>query len=231
MSPEATPPGSSKTVTVYRRLRGDVLAGRLAPGDRLRIAELALALGVNAAAIREALQRLASEKLAVWRDQRGFIVAPLSLQDLHDLTETRIGVEVLALRMAIRRGDAAWEGAVLAAAHHLRRTGAEGGPPADVAEAWARRHARFHTALVSGCGNARLLQLHAELYEQSERYRALSLRVGVRGDREVAQEHQDLVDAALDRDEALAAELIAAHLQRTTDTIAAAAERGLIPLA
>ena len=212
----------SQTSLAYARLRQDVLSGRYAPGEKLKIVELAAVLEVSPGAVREALSRLVPEQLVVSRDQKGFVVAPLSVEDLEDLTELRCEVEAIALRRSVVRGDTGWEASVLAAAHRLRCMSMSS-PASDrvIAPGWAARHAEFHTALVSACGSRRLLALHAQLYQQSERYRALSLHA--EAERDIGAEHQSLVDAALDRDTELLVELTLGHIRRTTALIVAAA--------
>ena len=86
---------------------------------------------------------------------------------------------------------------------------------------WVERHAAFHAALVSACGGRRLLDLHAQLYQQSERYRGLSIYSEVT--RDIEAEHQSLVDAALDRDADRLTGLASAHLKQTTALIMSAA--------
>ena len=121
-------------------------------------------------------------------------------------------MEELALRKAVARGDSQWEAAVLASAHRLRRAVKyiEGEPSGE----WIQLHGMFHHALVSGCGSPRLIGLHSHLYQQSQRYRLLS--VSIESDRPIDDEHQALVDAALDRDADLLVRLTRAHLQGTT---------------
>ena len=207
----------SQTSAAYARLRADILAGRFAPGEKLKIADLSTALAVSSSATREALSRLVADQLVVSRDQRGFVVAPLSIEDLEDLTEIRCEIEAVALRRAVERGKDDWEGAVLAAAHRLRRTPMKSAEDASLTQQWVARHAAFHLSLVSACGSRRLLKIHAQLYEQSERYRGLS--VYVEGHRNVEGEHEALVDAALDRDADRLVELTLAHFRKTTALI------------
>lgn len=203
----------SQTSMAYARLKADVLGGRVFPGEKLKINELALQLAVSPGAIREALSRLVPEGLVVSRDQKGFVVAPLSAEDLEDLTRLRCDVQEIALRRSLANGDHAWEAAVLGTGHRLRRTLRllpDGGGNPD----WLAHHESFHRALIGACGSPRLLALHSQLHQQSERYRVLS--VHVEGDRDVEQEHQALVDAAIDRDVDELVRLATAHIQRTT---------------
>ena len=116
----ASPP--SQTTAAYARLRQDILSGRYLPGHKLKIAELSTRLEVSPGAVREALSRLVPEHLVVSRDQRGFVVAPLSIEDLVDLTELRCEIESIALRRSVELGEVGWEASVLARAHRLRRT-------------------------------------------------------------------------------------------------------------
>ena len=120
-NPLADEPRSQASLA-YTRIRADILAGRRAPDEKLKIADLAAVLAVSPGAIREALSRLVPEQLVVSRDQRGFVVAPLSIEDLEDLTDLRCELEAIALRRSVARGDTNWEASVLAAAHRLRRT-------------------------------------------------------------------------------------------------------------
>ncbi|WP_421937667.1 GntR family transcriptional regulator [Phenylobacterium sp.] len=215
--PADTSAARSQTSLAYQRLRADIMFGRHAPGARLKINDLAQRMEVSPGAIREGLSRLVAEQLVVSQDQKGFAVAPLSIQDLEDLTDLRCEVEAIALRRALANGDDAWEAAVLAAAHRLSRVPPRVGRDLDATMAWIARHAEFHAALVSACGSRRLRDLHAQLYEQSERYRGLSAHAD--RDRDVGGEHQAIVDAALARDADRLVDLMVRHIRATTALI------------
>lgn len=208
----------NQTSLAYEIIRSDILIGRHTPDKKLKIQELAEELEVSPGAVREALSRLVPEGLVVSRDQRGFLVAPLSPADLIDLTDLRCEIEALALRRSVERGDVNWEAAILAAEHRLRSKPivAEGEDPT---HKWKQNHAEFHTALVSACGNRRLLLLHAQLYEQSERYRGLLFHLET--DRDVPEEHHDIVKYALARDAKSLVLAAVDHLRKTTELIIA----------
>ena len=213
--PASVPAGSSLTQDVYERLRADVLACRLLPGTRLRIGELCAQLGVSLSAVREALARLTSEELVVAEPQRGFRVAPISSAELADVTQVRIRIECACLDLAVARGDLAWETALVAALHRLSRTPEwEAGGAPRMNEVWSAAHAEFHSVLASGCGSPWLLRLRRILYDQSERYRRLSVPLAD-SSRDVAGEHKAIADATLARDAARATALLAEHLSLT----------------
>lgn len=198
-------------------MRGNIIAGRHHPGQKLKIQDLASELKVSPGAVREALSRLVPEGLVISRDQRGFVVAPLSIGDLQDLTDLRCEIEAIALRRSLEHGGVDWESRLVAAAHRLSSTP----PPATIEglrlSDWTRSHAEFHAALVSGCGSPRLIALHGQLYEQSERYRVLSNAFGPR--RNVPGEHESIVKLALARKADKLIETAVSHIRTTTELI------------
>src|SRR3954454_17672991 len=91
----------------------DILAGLLAPGSRLGIVDLVQRYEIGATPLREGLSRLMSRGLFVGTGQRGFRVAEVSHDDLADITCMRTAVEIEAVRLAILRGDVAWEAGII----------------------------------------------------------------------------------------------------------------------
>lgn len=210
---------------VFRRLRADILDGRLVPGARLKVQELAESYGVGAAPLREALAQLAAEGLARRIEQRGFRVAEADPVHLAGLIRTRCLVEPLALREAIARGDAAWEDQVAAAERRLSRLPRSAEAARFVANpAWESAHRAFHRALIAACDVPPLLAFCERLREEADRYRALASAVAYPG-RDVAAEHAAIAEAALDRDADRAAVLLAAHLAATGEFVRVALER------
>lgn len=215
----------SLTLTVFETLRSDILGCELAPGTKLRISEIATRFDVSHAAVREALSRLVASGFLEALDQRGFRVTELSLKDLMDLTDTRIEIEALCLRKAIANGGSAWETTVRTAYQEMEtEPRAQEGVPG-VSDRFLKVHEEFHRALVVACGSDWLMNFRDRLSEQTQRYRRLSaLYEGI--PRDVNREHEDLMNAVLQRDAELAVDLMAAHTRRTTDTILRAQSGG-----
>ena len=207
------------TQSAYERLRADLLTCRLLPGARLKIAELCEAYAVSLSAVREALARLTSEGLVVAEPQRGFRVAPISVDELRDLTGVRVLIEGRCLDRAIAVGQVDWEARLVASFHRLSRTPErETLDPQRMSEAWSAAHADFHEALVGACDSPWLLRLRAALYAHSERYRRLSVPLAEAA-RDLNGEHQALMDDALARDGVRARTLMGRHLELTTDVL------------
>lgn len=207
-----TTEASTRSNAVFDQLRADLLAGRLEPGSKLKLAALGARYTASLSVVREALSRLAEQGLVVAHPQRGFSVVALSPEDLADLTATRIDVETLAARRSVERGDLAWEAALVAAHHTLARTPMVG-------EDWILAHQRFHQALVAGCGSPRLQAIAGGLRDAGELYRIWSRALAHDDDRDIAGEHGRLLSLAVARDAPGTAAALAAHIQHTTDAL------------
>lgn len=193
----------------------DIIAGRLAPGIRLGILELANRYDIGATPLREGLSRLLSTGLIVNIGQRGFRVADVSREDLADITCMRLAIDLEALRLSMAAGDDAWEAGILSALHQMRkyiqRTGnnfREGATEFDTL------HKGFHTALLTACGSKRLLAAHSELYDQAYRYRRVMMR-GFGSAKRFIAAHQALADRVISRDKAAAEAMLTEHLRST----------------
>lgn len=203
----------------YERIRADILGGRLAPGARLPFAELVERYQCSVGAIREALQRLAEQGLVVTEWQQGFRVVDVSAEDLVDLTDARCEFEVVALRYAMSHGDVTWESVAIAAHHRLARTPMyEDDAPMRFTEEWVDAHNNYHSALMAGCTNRRILAVANNLRDSAELYRRWSGPVYDKS-RDIAGEHRAILDAVVNRDTDLAAGLLTAHIRRTTDKL------------
>jgi len=218
---------ATRTEQVYEILRAELLNGGLHPGQKLKMVELTDRFGVSQSVVREALTRLTADGLLVATPQRGFRVRDLSIEDIAELTETRIQVESLALRLAVERGDLQWETGILAAHYRLERTPvtlADG----TVSEDWSTSHRDFHQALLTGCGNRRLESVVNSLRDSAELYRRWYWVLTDDHQRDLAREHRQLRELALARDAGQAIEVLTEHIDRAPSLlIAYAREHGV----
>ena len=216
---------TTRAEQVFADLRVDILTGRFAPGQKLRFADLTDRYAASTTVIREGLSRLAELGLVVSNPQQGFQVTSLSIADLVDLTVARCDIEDLALRYAIAHGDLKWEADLVAACHTLERTGArliaEHDPEqmAKISTAWATARRGYHTALLAGCPNLRLLAFAASMRDAAELYRAWMPPLDRGLDPTI--EHRACAEAALARDADLAVERLRAHVQGMADRMIA----------
>jgi len=90
--------------TVYARLRDAVVAGEIAPGERLAQEDLAARLGVSRQPVLQALTLLERDGLAVRADGRGTLqAAPLDVATVQAFYQLRAEIDTLAARLAGER--------------------------------------------------------------------------------------------------------------------------------
>ena len=219
--PEYSPPLVDQA---FQRLRRDVLTGVFTAGAKLKVEELQAAYGYSSSPLREALSRLSQEGLVRADERRGFRVAPLSPEDLRDITHMRLMLDVQALQESIAPGDDAWEAAIVAAFYRLEKAESRlPDGPVILDEEWSALHRDFHAALLAACPSTRQLAWSASLFDQAERYRRFSARHR-KSARRKSNEHKKLMDATLRRDGATACALLAEHIRGTLRNVEAAFE-------
>ena len=205
-----TPTAPSVGEAAYQRIRADIIFGRLAPGQKLKLELLREAYGASVSTLRELLNRLASEGLVEAEGQKGFVVAPVSATNLREIAAMRLLLEGHALAQSFAAGDMEWEGRVVAAHHKLalmerRMLSGDRGEP----ELWKRYDWEFHHALISACGSHVLHETHAAIYDKYLRYQMVA--VVFRGDI-AAEEHEALLNCALQRDVQGAVAVLTRHV-------------------
>jgi DNA-binding GntR family transcriptional regulator len=87
---------------VYDSLLETIISGRIFPGERLVIEQVAKVLQVSIIPVREALQRLTAAGLVSIGDKPGISVTKLSVNDLEDITKIRLMLEGYATETAAK---------------------------------------------------------------------------------------------------------------------------------
>lgn len=208
---------SAQTVTasLAERVYSDIVDGHFAPGARLKLNGLALRYDAGLIPLREALSRLAHRGFVIPVSQKGFRVAPVSRDDLLDLTRTRTEIECIALARSVADGGVDWEMGILASAHRLRRTKVYADDnKLRVTPDWEDAHIAFHDALTAGCDSPRIAEFRRSMADQARRYRKLSVAYSA-SPRQVEAEHDAIAEAALDRDADALCRLITEHYGQT----------------
>src|SRR5688500_14639720 len=110
---------------VVAHLRDRIMSGGLRPGERIRLEEVAEQLGVSITPVREALLTLRGYDMVELQPRRGYVVAPLSRQDIVDVFQLQAHIAGdLAARVAQRATDA--DLTELTAAHRAIQRAAQG---------------------------------------------------------------------------------------------------------
>lgn len=212
--PEALSPRQRVADSVYELVVRAILRGDLRPGSRLSVPGLAARLAVSRTPVREAVQRLVSEGLAIEEPHRGAAIATFETRELIEIYELREALEGLAARLAASRID---EPALEA----LRSELAE--HRAAVADGDAAAHfdldLRFHRLIGEAAGNANLAQALGVL-QSKVRLAMLSTAVTA-GPAPALADHEAILEAIASRDPDHAEAAARAHIARLTELLRA----------
>lgn len=146
---------------VYQQLRIGLLKGHFAPGDTLPVRSLAQELGTSEMPVREALQRLVSERVLTARANRSIMVPVLSPSGGEELLTIRVEVEGLAASVAARKMSPAQVDELDALNQGVEKAADAG----DFAR-WREINHEFHFAIYRGSGMQRLVEIIDSLWLQ-----------------------------------------------------------------
>lgn len=215
----------------YEAVKGAIAKGNLEPGDWLREETLGQQLGVSRITLRDALNRLVAEGLAVRVAHRGVKVAVLPLDELIDIYEMRIQLEGMAVELAAQRIT---EEELDLMRSLLPSTGAASDPEIAVPSQEANRE--FHMIAIRASRRRQLCRVLGQLLDMTFGYMRLA---GGHADGEQsevllmqseqvqailessANEHAQLVDALSARDGARAKQVITGHIRHTLNQLIA----------
>ncbi|MFB8180350.1 GntR family transcriptional regulator [Streptomyces sp. NPDC055966] len=197
---------SSYRERVADALRAALIAGELRPGEVYSAPSLAARFGVSATPVREAMLDLAKEGLVDTVPNKGFRVTAVSDRQLDEYTHVRALIEIPTVAALARTADRVSLEALRPAAREIVTAAAAG----DLI-AYVEADTRFHLGLLALAGNAHLVEVVADLRGRSRLYGLTAL---VRAGRLLAsaQEHLELLDALLERDERSVHEIMTRHL-------------------
>lgn len=198
------------------RLRVDIVSNVLGPETRLKFADLTKRYSVGIGTLREALSQLVSEGFVTLEVAKGFRVAPVSREELIEITDHYVDFETRALADAIAHGDDEWESRIVVAHHRLSiiESLPWTGRMARHTE-WVEWHREFHGSLVAACRKQWVLRLRALMFDQLDRYRFLTKSAPQGLGRRKFEEHRVLMNVTLERNVESATHLIEEHIRDT----------------
>lgn len=147
--------GLSLAEAVYDSLRTAILHGSYRPNQRLVETDIAEELGASRTPVREALQRLGSESLAI-KGRHGWLVREFTLDEIREIYEVRTALESYAARLAAERATGKQLKALVSLIREQSRLSSQSrltGP------AVVDLNDRFHNAVIAAADNARLDKL------------------------------------------------------------------------
>ncbi|QEI04981.1 GntR family transcriptional regulator [Pigmentiphaga aceris] len=191
-------------------LRDLILSGELGIGVQLKQEALAKRFGVSRIPVREALKRLQAEGLVAHTPHQGSIVASLSVDELIETLDIRIGLETRALKLAIPL--------MKTADHKAARAIMAKYDASDSPLDWAELNLEFHLCLYRPCAKPKLLKMIEELVRGTGIH--MRARQSYQIGRKLPQsEHRALLKACMARDVSLAVDLLEQHIEHTQQAL------------
>ena len=173
--PRAVPRGGLAD-RVYADVKARILLGQARPGDVLAAHSLARDMTVSRTPVHEALKRLVGEGYLVTRARVGYMVTPVSLDEIRDLFQVRTRLEALAAELAAPRWTHEHQLAFTNADKAIQRRHQElskTGTSLEHVQFMHQAHKQFHLMIADIGGNRRLGRLIGELQDETQRYWAL----------------------------------------------------------
>jgi DNA-binding GntR family transcriptional regulator len=159
---------ASLTMKVYAELEAALFEGRLHPGQRLKIRELAAAMGVSETPVREAIMQLVRTGALKMETARAITVAGLTLAQYLELRTIRFELEGLAAGEAARHATEA-EIAALGEAHERLMEAERAGDAVAANKAnWA-----FHGGLYRAARMPQLMEIISNIWHRNGPMHAL----------------------------------------------------------
>lgn len=192
---------------VYEQLIDMFLDGTIQPGERIRVDAVSRQFGVSQTPVRESLSRLEAEDLVTKTHLIGYSASPkLTPALFEDLFEARFLIEPYCAGLAASRHQRAKVEEIAALTSDMRH-GYESGRASYAA--FARKDAAFHAAVIDATGNGYFGEIFAKLHCHLQLFRLMR---DSRVTEDALDEHDLLVTAIAQRDQAAATEAMTAHL-------------------
>ena len=187
---------------VYRILKGDIVSGKLSPGERIVIAKVSQTLGVSAMPIRAALKELQKDGLIEIIPYAGATVKKLDGREYSEISSIRMLLEPYAAELAAQHMTDEDIRELELIVREMERYASE----QDNA-AYSDMNTKFHAFINSHCGNKTLSALIEQLTNQSKITRQF---YALRSDRiiESLEEHRKILTLLRERKGKEVAELV-----------------------
>lgn len=155
---------------IYEHLREQLLNGEITPPEHLVEAKIAKELGTSRTPVREALHSLELEGLIKAIPRVGYVVKPISEQEVEEICEVRMAIEGVAVRWAMEK-------AYKKLIEELKKNISISDSKVSKRDAMAfvDLDARFHEIIARYSGSQRLLELAQTLRRHMLRYRIQSI--------------------------------------------------------
>jgi DNA-binding GntR family transcriptional regulator len=203
----------TKNVAVYRKLRQNIIKGKLKPGQKIVMADLAKGFGLSETPVREAIRRLESDGYVQFTPHMGAVVTGIEESQLVEIYLIRTELEALAAR--------------LAGAHVTERdidflvkknTEMEIAAGQGKYESLGALNKEFHLRIYRAAPFPRLYRMICDLWDTFERWPSVFSYVPERALSSV-EEHKRIIEALRTKNQDLTDQLVKKQKERTMEAL------------
>ncbi|MGE0630339.1 MAG: GntR family transcriptional regulator [Hyphomicrobiaceae bacterium] len=214
--------GKNTSERVYDTIRNMAIDYEFRPDENINESLLAAQLGVSRTPVRDALNKLINEGLIVFRSNRGFFCRSLSADELLHLAEVRLGLEKLALELALARGTDQQRKDLLQFWSDV-----DARIPSLTTREIARLDEQFHERIFQMTENTILLGMIQQINARVRFVRQIDIEQPMRKGADF-KEHFNIARALIERKDKEAMEALTRHLTFTADDAVKALREGLV---
>ena len=203
----------SLAVLIEAEVERMIMAGEIAPGDRVNENQLALRFGTSRGPIREALRSLEAGGLVELKPNRGVFVRSISLAEACAIYDVRAALFGLAGRLCAEHLSAPQVGELKALVSAMEKAAA-----AKDFDSYYPLNLKLHEFIIDHSGNAVLASHYRDLVKMLHLFRARSLVQG--GGLAISNsEHREMVDAIAAKDGERAHQAHFDHVMRARERL------------
>lgn len=153
---------STKAEMLYEKLKYELMTGELLPGEKLSIRSLSKETCAGASPVREALKRLASERVLEGSAKRSYMVPDLNDKRAVDLFNLRVLLECEAAVLALPQFNPTLLPLLRNAAELMGDALISG-----QLEEYMHENRKFHFLIYDQCGNTDMVAMIEQLWMQT----------------------------------------------------------------
>ncbi|KUK50186.1 MAG: GntR-family transcriptional regulator [candidate division TA06 bacterium 32_111] len=204
-------PSSIKEIA-YENIKTQIIQGNLTPGSWLREQELADAMEISRAPIREAFNQLEREGFIEILPRKGAKVISISEKEVEDIFEIRETLESLAIQKSLKNISLEKLNQITIKFERFKLKPAE----KSIRLEYLSLDKEFHDLLIQHCNNKMLINLLASIQEKVHWLRGFSL--DNYSFAQSIEEHIAIIDAIQRNNEKLVLSNLVRHLERAKES-------------
>lgn len=192
---------------IFEKLQQAIFSGKIKSGERITEKEIAKELSVSRTPVREALYRLASTGVIKIIPHRGFLISKWSSKEIKDVIELRIALEVFAVKLAIQRILPSEISELKVLVAKMEKAVMK----EDMMKA-SHLNSLFHDGIILASKNKELFEVMEPIKNKIYHFRIISISTPNRLKKSL-KEHEEILNALINKDDELAQKLMAQHIQ------------------